>query len=132
MSNQYILTGTALWCFDYELEQANLADEFRGMMSFTLPLHYHKGEIVLSNTSISINGDVDVFIPLKDLEQLFMGFDEHYKSTYVKNGGLFWQPLKLTFTSNGLTQAVYLIIDYNWFTVQNKMWYNVLTEMFSG
>jgi hypothetical protein len=132
MAEQQILSGKALWCFDYELQQANLADEFRGMMSFTLPLHYHKGDISLSNTAIYINGDVDLHIPLNSLEQLYMGFDELYKSTYVKNGGLLWQPLKLSFTGHPQAQAVYLIIDHNWFTVKNKLWFDTLTTIFEA
>lgn len=130
MAEQYILAGKALWCFEHELQQANLADEFRVMLSFTLPLHYHEGQITLSEAAIIINGDVDLAIPLSSLEQLCLGFDDVYKRMYVKNGGLFWQPLKVSYTHHAQTQSIYLIIDYNWFTVKNQLWYNTLTAMF--
>lgn len=131
MAEQYILTGKVLWCFDYELQQATLADEFRGMMSFTMPLHYHEGEMALTDSAIIIYGDVDLRIPLDNLQQLYMGFDEHYKRLYVKNGGLFWQPLKISYADNAQMKSVYLIVDYSWFSVSNKLWFNTLKGMFN-
>ena len=130
MAGQFLLTGQVIWCYNHELQQANLADEFRGMMSFTMPLHYHVGNIALSNSALTINGDTNLHIPLDSLEQLYMGFDEHYKRLYVKNGGLFWQPLRITYADNAQIQSVYLIIDYNWFGASNKLWFETLKTMF--
>jgi hypothetical protein len=131
MGEQYLLTGKVLWCYNQELQQANLADEFRGMLSFSVPLHYHQGEIALTSSAIIIRGDADLQIPLDNLQQLYMGFDEEYKRTYVKNGGLFWQPLKISYVDNAQLKSVYLIIDLDWFTVKNKLWFETLKAMFN-
>lgn len=131
MAEQYLLTGKVLWCYNQELQQANLADEFRGMLSFSVPLHYHEGEIALTSSAITIKGDADLQIPLDNLQQLYMGFDEEYKRTYVKNGGLFWQPLKISYVDNAQLKSVYLIIDLDWFTVKNKLWFETLKGMFN-
>ena len=131
MAEQYLLTGKVLWCYDNELQQANLADEFIGMMSFTMPLHYHEGEIVLTNNAIIINGDADLRIPLDNLQQLYMGFDDQYRRTFVKNGGLFWQPLKISYADNSQMRSVYLIIDFSWFGVHNQLWFETLKTMFN-
>ncbi|MFD1257502.1 hypothetical protein ACFQ3S_11910 [Mucilaginibacter terrae] len=131
MGSSNLLTGKVLWCYDNELQQANLADEFRGMMSFTMPLHYHVGEITLTDNSIVINGDADLRIPLDNLQQLYMGFDDQYRRTFAKNGGLFWQPLKLSYADNAQMRSVYLIIDLDWFSVKNKLWFETLKAMFN-
>jgi len=89
MADEYLLSGKVLWCYEHELAQANTADEFRVMLSFALPLHYHAGNIALTNNALLITGDTDLLINLNSLEQLYMGYDEHYKRMYVKNGGLF-------------------------------------------
>jgi len=131
MAEQYLLTGKVLWCYNQELQQANFADEFRGMLSFSMPLHYHEGEIALTSSAIIIRGDADLQIPLDNLQQLYMGFDEEYKRMYVKNGGLFWQPLKISYVDNAQLKSVYLIIDFDWLTVKNKLWFETLKAMFN-
>ena len=131
MGDSFLLTGKVLWCYEVELQQANLADEFRGMMSFTMPLHYHEGEIALTSNSLVINGDADLRIPLDNLQQLYMGFDDQYRRTFVKNGGLFWQPLKLSYVDNAQMRSVYLIIDFSWFGVKNQLWYETLKALFN-
>jgi hypothetical protein len=131
MPSQQLLTGNVLWCFEHELEQANAADEFRVMLSFAPPLHYHAGEITLTDNALLISGDIDLQVPLNSMEQIFLGFDEHYKRLYVKNGGLFWQPLRITYAERMGTATVYLIIDHNWFGAKNKLWYDALTGIFA-
>jgi len=131
MADEYLLTGKVLWCYEHELTQANTADEFRVMLSFALPLHYHAGTIALTNNALLIAGDTDLHINLNNLEQLYMGYDEHYKRMYVKNGGLFWQPLKLSFAEGYQTQSVYLVVDYNWLgTTRNQVWFETLKSIF--
>ena len=130
MAEQYLLKGKVLWCYGYELQQANLADEFRGMMSFTMPLHYHEGEIVLTQSALYIQSDSDIQIRLDTMQQLYMGFDEQYRRTYAKNGGLFWQPLRISYAHNMQLKTIYLIIDLNWFTVSNSLWFNTLKSLF--
>ncbi|UEG53845.1 hypothetical protein LLH06_02510 [Mucilaginibacter daejeonensis] len=131
MPIQQLMTGNVMWCYDHELEQANTADEFRVMLSFAQPLHYHAGQIVLTDTALLISGDIDLHIPLDAMEQLYMGFDDHYKRMYVKNGGLFWQPLRVTYANGSTTSTVYLIIDHDWMGARNKIWYEALTSMFA-
>ncbi|HEX8376492.1 MAG TPA: hypothetical protein VF602_01655, partial [Pedobacter sp.] len=58
--------------------------------------------------------------------QIYLGFDETFPRTLVKNLGLFWQPLRLSL-SNGL--HLYLIIDFNMLGAKNHLWFKGLKKM---
>jgi hypothetical protein len=121
-----ILAGKVLWSYDYEvLERTTLSDisaHFSGMS----PFHCHSGEIALTEEKILITGDTDLEISLGNLNQIYLGFDETFPRTLVKNLGLFWQPLRLSL-SNGL--HLYLIIDFNMLGAKNHLWFKRLKEM---
>jgi hypothetical protein len=73
-------------------------------------------------------GDEDLEISLGSLEQIYLGFDEVFPRTLVKNFGLFCQPLRLTLSTG---QKLYLIIDYSMLGAKNQLWFNGLKEMLS-
>lgn len=123
-----ILTGQVLYSYQHELLErdsfANLGAHFSGIM----PFHKHTGEIALSANKLFVSGDEDLQIPLASIEQIYLGFDESFPRTLVKNMGLFWQPLRLSL-SNGNT--LYLIIDYNMLGANNQLWFDGLKELLS-
>ena len=123
-----ILAGQVLWSFDYELLQRDSFHDLGAHFSGANPFHTHEGEITLIDNKLLIRGDEDLEIPLGTLQQIYLGFDETFPRTLVKNFGLFWQPLRLSL-SNG--QKLYLTIDYNMLGAKNQLWFNELTEMLS-
>jgi len=126
------MCGHVLWSYTDEIAEAGLEDEIHALFSFVKPLHHHEGEIILTNNSLIINGDIDLNIPLTDLNQLYLGFDEVYKSSYVKNAGVFWQPLRVSYYGGGTQKVVYLIIDYSLIGIaKDKQWFNALREILS-
>ncbi len=127
-----LMNGHVLWSYADEVAQSGLKDEIRALFSLVKPLHHHEGEITLTNSSLIINGDVDLNIPLGNLNQLYLGFDDVFKSTYVKNAGMLWQPLRVSYRDNGTVNTVYLIIDHSFIgTAKDQRWFDALREVFS-
>lgn len=127
-----LMNGHVLWSYADEVAESGLKDEIRALFSLVKPLHHHEGEIALTNSSLIINGDVDLNIPLGNLNQLYLGFDEIFKSAYVKNNGMFWQPLRVSYYDNGTINTVYLIIDHSFIgTAKDQQWFDALSEVFS-
>lgn len=126
MSN---IEGKVLWCYDYEVIGRDSSVDFGHMFSGTPPFYVHSGKISLNADSIEINGDVDLTIRLSELTQLYLGFDDVYLPTLVKNFGLFWQPLRLNFNYGN---SIYLIIDYNFFSSGNKKWFTEIKNRFEN
>lgn len=123
-----ILSGHALWSFDFEIRNRDRNNDFAFHFSGMRPFHCHSGEISLTENSIKIIGNDDVEIPFEDLTQLYLGFDESYTPSLSKNFGMFWQPLRVTLKDG---RYLYLIIDYNFLGSKNKIWFNTLTELLS-
>jgi hypothetical protein len=84
-----LMSGHVLWSYADEIAESGLRDEIAALFSLIKPLHYHEGEIALTDTDLIINGDINLSIPLGKLHQLYLGFDEVFKSTYIKNVGMF-------------------------------------------
>lgn len=121
-----ILTGRILYSYEHELLQRDSLSDFSAHFSGLSPFHTHAGEIILAVNEIFISGDEDLQILLGTIEQIYLGFDEAFPRTLVKNMGLFWQPLRLSLT-NG--QKLYLIIDYNMLGANNQTWFDELKKM---
>lgn len=132
MLGHILLEGSVLWAYDHELANKTPESRFSGLFSFMKPLHYHEGLIVLSHNQISINGDEQLNITLGSMDQIFLGFDEFYPASSVKNLGAFWQPLRIEYSSFSIkTQKIYLVIGYNGISAQNKLWYETLKKLLS-
>lgn len=124
--DHYIFSGRVMWSFGYEVLQRNTINDVAYQFSGVKPYHDHFGTITLNKQAIVINGSIDLYLPLKDIIQLYLGFDEVYPAGLTKNFGLFWQPLRITLY-NGT--ALYLVIDYNYFSSGNKKWFNTLVNI---
>lgn len=121
-----LLAGKVLWSYDYELAQRDSLNDFAAHFSGVKPFHVHAGEITLTDNQLIIIGDEDLKIHLGSLEQIFLGFDDVFPRSLVKNFGLFWQPLRLTLSGG---RGLYLIIDYNMLGSKNHQWFRELKEM---
>src|SRR5882762_10487586 len=94
---QILQIGKAMWSYDYEIAACTLIDGAGALFSLTPPPHHRQGEIILTADSLVIDGYNYLHIPLNKLEQVYLGFDEVYKRSLVKNKGMFWQPLRLRY-----------------------------------
>ena len=127
-----LMSGHVLWSYADEIAESGLKDEIRALFSFVKPLHHHEGEVLLTDTSLIINGDINLSIPLSSLNQLYLGFDEVYRPTYVKNIGMFWQPIRVGYGAVGIHNTIYLIIDYSIVGIaKDQQWFNALKEVLS-
>src|ERR1700710_508125 len=95
-----LMSGHVLGSYSDEVAESGLRNEISALFSLIKPLHHHEGEIALTDTNLIIKGDINLNIPLGKLNQLYLGFDDIFKSTYVKNGGMFWQPLRVSYYEN--------------------------------
>ncbi|HEY4194888.1 MAG TPA: hypothetical protein VGM63_05100 [Mucilaginibacter sp.] len=127
-----LMNGHVLWSYADELAGSGLGEEISALFSMVKPLHHHEGEIALTDSSLIINGDIDLNIPLGNLSQLYLGFDEVFKATYARNVGLFWQPLRVSYHDQDTVKTVYLIIDHNFIgTAKDQQWFDALREILS-
>jgi hypothetical protein len=126
------MSGHVLWSYEDEVAKSGLRDEISALFSLIKPLHHHEGEIALTDTNLIINGDINLNIPLGKLNQLYLSFDEVFKPTYVKNAGMFWQPLRVRYDENSHLATVYLIIDHSIIgTAKDQQWFDTLQEVLS-
>jgi hypothetical protein len=128
-SMQILQIGKAMWSYDYEIADLTLIDEAGTLFSFTPPPHHREGEIILTPQTLVIDGYNYLNIPLKSLEQVYLGFDDVYKRSMVRNGGLFCQPLRLRYRQGDETNIVYLIVDHRFFGTKNQLWFNTLKQL---
>jgi hypothetical protein len=134
MADGVVLQGKVMWSYDCEMVEFTSAQKLiAGLSGIGGPLHNHQGYITLTGEQILIEGqggDGHLTIPLASINELYLGYDDVFTAGSVKNGGLFWQPLRLEyFSGNYQTNKVYLIIDYNGFYSHNKRWYETLISM---
>jgi hypothetical protein len=125
-------SGNVLWVFDYDFPNFSLFDKMGMLFSGVNPLHTHTGMIYLTRDQIRLaSEDDELIIPLKDITQIYMGFDETYKVSYVKSMGTFWQPIRIVYSQDNETETVYLVIDLNYLSTSNSAWFEVLKGMLS-
>jgi hypothetical protein len=135
MAEEFVLQGKVMWSYDHEMiEFTSTQKLITGLSGIGGPLHNHQGYITLTDEQILIEGqeegDKDLNIPLGSINELYLGYDDVFTAGSVKNGGLFWSPLRIEYISNNYqTQKIYLIIDYMGLYSHNKRWYEALTTM---
>ncbi|GGB08246.1 MULTISPECIES: hypothetical protein [Mucilaginibacter] len=128
---QILRIGKVMWSHDYDLATLGLANDGGALFAFTPPPHHYNGEIILTPKSLVLDGDSYEHIPLDSLEQLYLGFDELYKRSMVRNNGLFWQPLRLRYRLKEELITLYLIVDHTLFGAKNQLWFNTLKQLLS-
>jgi len=126
---QILQIGKVLWSYDYEIAALTLIDEAGALFSLTPPPHHREGEIILTPTSLVIDGYNYLNIPLNKLEQVYLGFDDVYKRSLVRNKGIFCQPLRLRYKQGDDTVVVYLIVDLRFFGTKNQLWFDTLKQL---
>lgn len=129
---EYLLKDTVLWIYQYEIPELGAVQVAARQLAGGPALYNHSGNIYLTADSIYIEGDINLTIRLSNLRQLYMGYDDLYKALYVKNLGLFWKPLRITFYRDGSgIEQVYLHIQHWILWNSNPKWYHTLISMIS-
>ncbi|PTT00493.1 hypothetical protein DBR11_09785 [Pedobacter sp. HMWF019] len=122
-----LLESKIYWAYERELSQEkSWLKSIMGLFSFVPPLHAHEGKVCLSERSLEITGDENLSLPLHSIEEVYLGFDDVFPASSVKNFGLFWQPLRLRFNND---EVIYMIADYNGIKTNNQIWYETLKEI---
>ncbi|MDN3585816.1 hypothetical protein QWY86_04000 [Pedobacter aquatilis] len=133
MVAQKMLEGNVLWSYDHELnndKRYGWLKNIAGIFSFIRPMHSHEGNILLASNGLFITGDEHLELPLSHIEEVYMGFDDLFPATSVKNFCVFWQPIRIkSFIRNSESQTIYLIINYKGIFSDNKTWFNTLISL---
>jgi len=133
MVAQKMLEGNVLWSYDHELTHekgTSWIKKLAGLFSFLKPIHKHEGNILLASNGIFITGDEQLEVPLSHIEEVYMGFDDLFPASSVKNFGLFWQPIRIRSTINrSESQTVYLVINQTGIFSDNQTWFNTLIRL---
>ena len=124
-----LLSGKILWSYDFEISQRDWLTNIALLFSGTPPFHAHEGDVLLTASGLLITGDRELHIPIHELTQLSIGFDDIFSRTLAKNGGVFWQPFRISFNEGNSTQTIYTIIDYNGFVTRNQVWFDALKRL---
>jgi hypothetical protein len=133
MEDDFILQGKVLW--SYADEYAQISEQIKvtaALVSLGSPLHNHAGYIVLTEDQLiieGINDDLDLSIALSTINEIYLGFDDVFTFTSVKNFGALWQPLRIKFYTGHSLETVYLIIDHNGLFTHNKTWHETLISI---
>jgi hypothetical protein len=134
MAENFLLQGTVKWSYDHEMAAFSQTRKIvAGMTGLTSSLYSHEGLIALSRAELiieGINNDEDLTIPLGNMKQIYLGFDELFPMIAVKSLGMLWQPLRIEYyISSFQTQFIYLVINFNGVFTHDKEWFNALTEL---
>jgi len=127
-----VFNTNVVWSHDYELSSKDTSTQIASLFSGTPPVHDHQGEIILTEETLNILGDEDFFLRLSDIEQLYLGFDDLYPKHYIRNFGLFCQPLRISANTGLKRITIYLVVGYNGFHCnETKRLFNVLKQLLS-
>jgi len=134
MAEKFILQGNVKWSYDHELAGISRSKKIlAGLVTSTPVLLRHNGYIALTTAELiieGIEGDEDLIIPLDNVKQVYLGFDELFPVTAEKSLGMLWQPLRIEYYLSATeTQYLYLIIDYNGIYTHDKEWFNTLISL---
>ncbi|WP_419700954.1 hypothetical protein [Mucilaginibacter sp. NFX135] len=134
MAEKFLLQGNVKWSYDHELAGISRSKKIlAGLVTSTPVLLSHNGYIALTTAELiieGIEGDEDLIIPLDNIKQVYLGFDDLFPVTAEKSLGMLWQPLRIEYYFSATeTQYLYLIIDYNGIYTHDKAWFNTLTEI---
>ncbi|WP_316848205.1 hypothetical protein [Pedobacter psychrodurus] len=128
-----MLEGNVLWSYDHELtneKSSSWIKKIAGLFSFLKPIHNHEGSILLASNGLFITGDEQLELPLSNIEEVYMGFDDLFPASSAKNFGAFWQPIRIRSTiSRSESQTVYLVINHTGIFSDNQTWFNTLISL---
>jgi hypothetical protein len=123
-----ILQGNVLWSYAHQIKERKALNDLAYQFSGIRPHHDNSGLITLTKAAIVIYGPENLQIPLSNISQLYLGFDDVYLVSMAKNLGLFWKPMRITLYNH---EVIYLIIDYNFLQAKNKKWFESLKVLLS-
>jgi len=122
-----IYEGTAHWAYGTDIIGMEASEGYTGRhFSSVPPLSKYQGKIFLTERAIRIDGDGGVMIPIADIKDLYMGFDDVFPAASVNSLGMFWKPLRIKY---GPDTNIYLIVDYSLMISNNNRFYELLRKL---
>jgi len=126
------LETNVLWSTNYELSEKKIFDHVAAQFSGVPPIHNHQGQLKLTENNLIIEGDVNLTVSLSDVDQIYRGFDEYYRPNFIKNLGLFCQPVRIKYSEKYIPYTIYLIAGYNFFgCTKSRALFEALQEVLS-
>jgi len=127
-----LLESRVLWSYDHELKAKTAFHHLAAQFSGIPPVHDHSGVLYVTERGLTIKGDEDLVISLADIEEIYLGFDEVYPRNFIKNFGVFSEPLRILSVSRFSKTTIYMFLDYNFFGfAKNQTLFNLLQEVLS-
>ena len=130
-----IKESTAFLSFSDDIRNRSLLDWIEAHTSFTNPLHRYKGLLKLDRETLSFHGiekktgnDFRLTVYRREIQQLYLGFDEVFTAFETRNLGLGWKPLRVVFIREKTDYHMYLIITYSPGRTENEIWMELLKE----
>lgn len=90
--------ANVLWSTHNELSQKNQYDNIATQFSGIALIHNHQVDLKLTENQLLIEGNTMLTTNLVDIVQLYRGFDDLYKPNFIKNFGMFCQPLRIQYS----------------------------------
>lgn len=120
------MEANTLLAFEEDILNRSWQDWVKAHTSFQKPLHRYEGHLNLYADRLTFVG-VDSKTNAKarfdfyksQIDQLYLGFDEVYKSSETRSLGLGWVPLRLTLSLDEGERYVYLITNYHFGKTDN-------------
>ncbi|KXA93995.1 hypothetical protein AKJ66_00070 [candidate division MSBL1 archaeon SCGC-AAA259E22] len=116
-----------LAAFEKDVESRDFWDWMRAHTSWMKPLHRYEGTLELKGDKLIFFGEdakedgrIDLEIPLENIENVHLGFDETFRRREDRQIGLFgFAPLRIDYLTEGEEKKLYLFADFGRFPIRN-------------
>jgi hypothetical protein len=73
---EVVLQGNVLWSYAHQIKERNTLNDLAYQFSGIRPYHDNSGVITLTEAALIISGSENLQIPLSNISQLYLGFDD--------------------------------------------------------
>ena len=133
ISTSLAMEVPALLIYAEDFPERTFRDWLEAHITFALPPHRYAGTLAVTDHGLQFAGfdtvekkEVVQLIPKDRIEEVYHGYDAVYSVWQVRSMGLFWAPVRLTFSTATGTSTVYLITGYDRLGTTNREFYRFL------
>lgn len=133
----YLKKDNVLLAYKEDIRKKGVIDWLRAHTSFLKPMHRYDGEIILMEKELVLDcedkdegKDFTESIKKDELTDVHLGFDETFRKSDDRSGGLTFRPLRIKYTKNGKEETVYIITGFSRLkrTTNNESWYEAILK----